>query len=181
MAASDHWHCDACGADADLASIAVELGLVRLAANGAGGFRLGSAGIERQIAPLLRPCGCGGRLVPGPGGTATVTAALDDSSLPAIAEVGWGVLRATPALAELCEVWRPRTLLLLGRESELDKADVLRLRLEDKLAALQAAVEQATAVGDDEAAETAHARYIELGTTYVRRFVRPDEPAASAP
>jgi hypothetical protein len=78
-------------------------------------------------------------------------------------------------------VWRPRALLLLGREDELEKADVLRLRLEDKLAALQAEVERATATGDDEGAETAHARYIELGTTYVRRFVRPDEPAASSP
>ena len=55
---------------------------------------------------------------------------------------------------------------------------MLRIRLEDKLAALQTEVERATAAGDLDAAETAHARYIELGTTYVRRFVRPDEPAA---
>ena len=61
---------------------------------------------------------------------------------------------------------------------ELSKEDVLRLRLEDKLAALQAEVERAWADGDADAAEAAHARYIELGTTYVRRFVRPDEPAA---
>ena len=52
---------------------------------------------------------------------------------------------------------------------------MLRLRLEDKLAALQAELERARAAGDDDAAEAAHARYIELGTTYVRRFVRSDE------
>jgi hypothetical protein len=75
-------------------------------------------------------------------------------------------------------VWRPRALVLMGREQELAKEDVLRLRLEDKLAALQAEVERATAAGDSDAAEAAHARYIELGTTYVRRFVRSHEPAA---
>ena len=48
------------------------------------------------------------------------------------------------------------------------------LRLEDKLAALAAEVERATRAGDQEAAETAHARYIELGTTYARRFVAHD-------
>ena len=85
---------------------------------------------------------------------------------------------ATPALTELREVWRPRALVLMGREQELAKEDVLRLRLEDKLAALQAEVERATAAGDSDAAEAAHARYIELGTTYVRRFVRSHEPAA---
>jgi len=75
-------------------------------------------------------------------------------------------------------VWRPRALVLMGREQELAKEDVLRLRLEDKLAALQAEVERATAAGDRDAAEAAHARYIELGTTYVRRFVRSHEPVA---
>ena len=82
---------------------------------------------------------------------------------------------ATPELAELVEVWRPRAALLAGGEQELGKEDVLRLRLEDKLAALQAELERARAAGDDNAAEAAHARYIELGTTYVRRFVRSDE------
>ena len=41
------------------------------------------------------------------------------------------------------------------------------LRLEDKLAALAAEIERATTAGDEDAAEAAHARYIELGTTYV--------------
>jgi hypothetical protein len=181
VAASDHWHCDACGGDADLATVVVEVGLVRLATNDEQGFRLGSAGIEQQLAGLFADCSCGGRLVPGGGAAPAVTARFDPDRLLAVAELGWTRLSASSQLSELCEVWRPRVLLLLGREAELEKPDVLRLRLEDKLAALQAEVERATAAGDGEAAETAHARYIELGTTYVRRFVRPDEPAASSP
>jgi hypothetical protein len=181
VAASDHWHCDACGGDADLAPVAVEVGLVRLATDGEEGFRLGSAGIERQLAYLFASCPCGGRLVPGEGHPPAIAARFDADRLPPVAELGWSRLAASARLSELREVWRPRVLLLLGREAELDKPDVLRLRLEDKLAALQAEVERATAAGDGEAAETAHARYIELGTTYVRRFVRPDEPAASSP
>ncbi len=181
MAASDHWHCDSCGGDADLAPLVVEVGLVRLALDGDQGFRLGSAGIEHRVAELLTDCSCGGRLVPGPGSPSPVAAAVDRDRLLPVAERGWAVLEASRPLADLREVWRPRVLVLLGREAELEKPDVLRLRLEDKLAALQAEVERATSAGDDEAAETAHARYIELGTTYVRRFVRPDEPAASSP
>ena len=181
MTASDHWHCDACGGDADLGSVAVEVGLVRLATDGEEGFRLGSAGIERPLADLLTSCSCGGRLAPGPGNPPPVAVGFDADRLLPVAELGWTRLAGSSQLSELCEVWRPRVLLLLGREAELDKPDVLRLRLEDKLAALQAEVERATAAGDGEAAETAHARYIELGTTYVRRFVRPDEPAASSP
>jgi hypothetical protein len=181
VAAPDNWHCEACGAGADLSPLAVEVGLVRLAGEGDHGFRLGSGGIERQVGDLLAGCECGGRLVPGSGGTPAVVARFDRDRLLPVAELGWRRLCDSLALAELCEVWRPRALLLLGREQELEKPDVLRLRLEDKLAALQAEIERATAAGDDEAAETAHARYIELGTTYVRRFVRPDEPAASTP
>lgn len=181
MATPDHWHCEACGADADLAPLSVEVGLVRLAILGEAGFRLGSGGIEPQLAELLDTCECGGRLAPGAGSAAATVARFDRSRLRPTAELGWQRLEQAPALEELREVWRPRALTLIGRESELRKEDVLRLRLEDKLAALQAEVERATSAGDDEAAETAHARYIELGTTYVRRFVRSDEPAASSP
>ncbi|MDQ1535584.1 MAG: hypothetical protein QOF28_3345 [Actinomycetota bacterium] len=154
---------------------------MRLAVDGEAGFRLGSGGIEPQLADLLAACACGGRLAPGAGSSATTVARFDRERLRATAELGWQRLEQAPSLDELREVWRPRALTLIGRESELRKEDVLRLRLEDKLAALEAEVERATSAGDDEAAETAHARYIELGTTYVRRFVRPDEPAASSP
>jgi hypothetical protein len=179
MPASEPWHCRSCGAGIDLAPSAVEVGLVRLAGDGVEGFRLGSAGIEAQIEPLLEPCECGGRFAAGGDDDgARAVARFDGERLRPVVARGWAVLEADQALASLREVWRPRALVLIGRGQELAKEDVLRLRLEDKLASLQAELERATAAGDDDAAETAHARYIELGTTYVRRFVRPDEPAA---
>jgi hypothetical protein len=173
--ASDPWSCDTCGTTADLASASVEVGLIRLATHGASGFRLGSDGIETEVAGTLSPCSCGGRFGPGVGAGARVAPAFDRARMRVAAAHGWPVLEREPSVAPLREVWRPRALLLAGREDELSREDVLRLRLEDKLAALQAEVERATAAGDADAAETAHARYIELGTTYVRRFVRPDE------
>ena len=57
-----------------------------------------------------------------------------------------------------------------GREAELTPEDVLGLRLEQRLAGLQAEIDRARAAGDDDAAQMAHARYIELGTSYARRF-----------
>jgi hypothetical protein len=178
---SDPWHCERCDAMADLAPRAAEVGVVRLAANGAGRFQLGSAGIEGLVAPLLAPCECGGRLVPGPGGSAPVRARFDRELLRPVAERGWLVLEAAddPRLVALRGPWRPRLLPLLGRESELEREEVLRARLEEKLERLQHEVEHAGAVGDGDAAEAAHARYIELGTTYVRRFVAGNERAAS--
>jgi hypothetical protein len=178
MAASDPWSCGTCGSQIDLAGCSIEVGLVRLATRGGDGFQLGSAGIEHELAALLASCECGGRFTPGAGTGPAATARFDPDAVRDPAARGWAALEATPALAELREVWRPRALVLMGREQELVKEDVLRLRLEDKLAALQAEVERATAAGDSDAAEAAHARYIELGTTYVRRFVRSHEPAA---
>ena len=178
MAASDLWSCRACGSQIDLAGCSIEVGLVRLAARGGDGFQLGSAGIEPELAAVLASCECGGRFTPGAGTGPPAPARFDRDAMRDLAARGWAALEATPALTELREVWRPRALVLMGREQELAKEDVLRLRLEDKLAALQVEVERATAAGDGDAAEAAHARYIELGTTYVRRFVRSHEPAA---
>ncbi len=178
MAAPDPWSCRACGSQIDLAGCSIEAGLVRLAARGGDGFQLGGAGIEPELAAVLASCECGGRFAPGAGTGPAAPARFDPDAMRDLAARGWAALEATPGLAELREVWRPRALVLMGREQELSKEDVLRLRLEDKLAALQAEVERATAAGDSDAAEAAHARYIELGTTYVRRFVRSHEPAA---
>jgi len=69
-------------------------------------------------------------------------------------------------------VWRARALRALGRESELTPLEVQELRLEGRLQDLLDELERARAAGDEEAAETAHARYVELGTAYVQRFVR---------
>jgi hypothetical protein len=178
MAPPDLWSCRVCGSQIDLAGCSIEVGLVRLAARGGDGFQLGGAGIEPELAAVLASCECGGRFAPGAGTGPAAPARFDPDAIRDPAARGWAALEATPALTELREVWRPRALVLMGREQELGKEDVLRLRLEDKLAALQAEVERATAAGDSDAAEAAHARYIELGTTYVRRFVRSHEPAA---
>jgi hypothetical protein len=171
-----------CGASADLAPRSAEVALVRLSLDRDNGFRFGSIGIESAVEPLLEPCGCGGRLVPGDGTGAPVRAAFDRDALRPVAEQGMQVLEASTddQLTGLRQAWRPRLLPLLGREGELEREEVLRARLEDKLERLQHEVQHAAAVGDQDAAEAAHARYIELGTTYVRRFVARDERAEAA-
>ena len=50
--------------------------------------------------------------------------------------------------------------------------DALAERLEDRLATLVVAMEDARDAGDDRRADALHARYIELATTYVTRLVR---------
>jgi hypothetical protein len=176
---TDHWHCESCGLGADLGRRSVEVGLVRAAVRGTESFGLGSGGIEQEVGALLAPCGgCGGRLVPGEGSAPGGDGRFDAALLRPVAVSGWARLKAEPRLSDLRDVWRPRALGLIGREDELSREDVLRLRLEDKLASLQAELEAAEAAGDSDAAEAAHARYIELGTTYVRRFVRSDDPVS---
>ncbi len=50
--------------------------------------------------------------------------------------------------------------------------EALAERLEDRLATLVVAMEEARDAGDDRRADALHARYIELATTYVTRLVR---------
>ena len=98
---------------------------------------------------------------------------FETEALRPLAERGWAVLEASadPRLARLAALWRSRALVLLGREDELSREQQLELRLESRLAGLQDQIERAREAGDDDAAQAAHARYIELGTTYMRRFV----------
>ena len=160
---ADPWHCEACGAAYDMASRTLEVGLVRLALHGTDGFTLGSEGIEAEVAPLLEPCACGGRIAPGGDATLGSDPVVAREAVRELAARGWEVLEASddPALGRL---------RLLGRESELTPEDVLGLRLESRLADLRAEIERAQAAGDDDAAQMAHARYIEIGTGYARRF-----------
>jgi hypothetical protein len=175
-ARSDAWSCGDCGTAHELAGRSLEVGLVRLATHGEDGFRLGSEGIEAELAPLLDPCACGGRLTSLPRVPHTadpVPGSLDTEALRPFAERGWAVLEATAdeRLRRLADLWRSRALVLVGRAGELTREQQLELRLEGRLAGLAAEIERARAAGDDEAAQAAHARYIELGTTFVRRFV----------
>jgi hypothetical protein len=155
-----------------MASCTLEVGLVRLALDGPDAFRLGSAGIEAEVAPLLEPCACGGRLVAGGDATLGSDPVVAREALLPLARRGWEVLAGCeePGLERLREVWRPRALRLLGRDEELSPEDVLGLRLEQRLAGLREEIDRARAAGDEDAAQMAHARYIELGTSYARRF-----------
>jgi hypothetical protein len=173
-ARTDPWRCDRCGCRADLAPLAAEVGLVRLACAGEDGFRLGSQQIEDHVAPLLEPCPCGGRLEPGAGTGEAIAARFQPEALRPVAEQGWRVLAAStePRLHVLAGVWRPRALRALGREDEMTADEQHELRLEGRLQELLLQIERAEAAGDTDAAESAHARYVELGTGYVQRFVR---------
>jgi len=190
-ARSDVWRCRDCGTPYELATRSLEVGLVRLAVDGEGGFRLGSDGIESHLEPLLAPCECGGRLARDPPVPGTVEAvpgtcrrpSFDGHALRPVAERGWAILEASadPRLERLARLWRSRALVLLGRDGELTREQQLELRLEGRLAGLQDDIERARAAGDDEAAQAAHARYIELGTTFMRRFVLVDDERSGTP
>lgn len=173
-ARTDPWHCTGCGARADLAPQSPAVGLVRLAVAGEGNFRLGSSGIEDQVAALLEPCAaCGGAFAPGTGDGARAAVCFDPARLAPPAARGWELLEASadPRLARLRDVWRPHALVACGRGDELDREDRLRLKLEHRLAGLLEDVAAAREAGDGDAADAAQARYVELGTTYMRRFV----------
>ncbi len=150
--------------------------MVRLAEHGAEGFRLGSAGIESEIAPLLVQCECGGRFEPGVGEGEIAVASFDAAALQPIAIRGYAVLTAEPRLAELAEVWQARALRATGREDELSGEQVQELRLEQRLNDLLIQMERAHRAGDEDAAEAAHARYVELATTYATRTIRDRQP-----
>ena len=175
-ARTDPWHCSDCGAAADLAPLSAEIGLVRLASDGAEGFRLGSTGIEAEIAPLLAACDCGGRFQPGAGDGELAVASFDPDALQPLAIRGFAVLSAEPKLAELAAVWHARALRATGRSEELSGEEVLELRLEQRLNDLLMQMERAHRAGDEDAAEAAHARYVELATTYATRTIRDRRP-----
>ena len=148
---------------------------MRLARDGEDGFRLGSAGHRGRVAPLLEPCSCGGRLEPGAGAGEPIVRRVSSRMRcgPWPRRAGrCSNRRADPRLREIAGIWRPRALRALGREDELTAEELLELRLEGRLQELLLAIERAEAAGDVDAAEAAHARYVELGTTYVQQ-VRP--------
>lgn len=175
-ARTDPWHCEGCDAAADLATLSAEIGLVRLARHGDEGFMLGSAGVESEIAPLLEPHECGGRFAPGTGTGDLAVAAFDAEALRPVAIEGFAVLNGSEKLAQLATVWQARGLRATGRAEELTGEQVLELRLEQRLNDLLMLMERARRDGDEDAEEAAHARYVELATTYATRALRDPKP-----
>jgi hypothetical protein len=70
----------------------------------------------------------------------------------------------------LAVVWRPRALALAGRADELSRDDVVRGRLEQRVAEVSARMQAALAAGEADEAERLHARAIELGTVLAGRL-----------
>ncbi len=156
------YHCDRCGGEVELARTPLESGLVRLATLGADDFELefDDPAVHAAAAAALGPCPHG----PDPSWQA--------AELAPLADAGWQALVAAENddLETLALVWRPRALVLAGRASELSRDDVVRGRLEQRVAQVTARMQVALDAGDADEAERLHARAIELGTVLAGRL-----------
>ena len=146
---------------ADLAEHAFEAGAIRLAVHGAAGSPLDFS------APAVRDA-IAGALSDDP------FAPFADEALRAHAPAALAALDAAlPDHAELARVaplWRPRLLLLAGRQDELTGEQAVVLRFEERLREIRRAMAEAEARGDEDEREALHAKYIEVGTTYAGRL-----------
>jgi hypothetical protein len=156
------YHCERCGGEVDLSRTPLESGLVRLAALGPEGFELSfdDPAVHALVASALGPC------------PHELDPAWDREALAPLADVGWRALQAAgdDELDMLAVVWRPRALALAGRADELSRDDVVRARLEQRVAQVSARMQDALAAGDEDEAERLHARAIELGTVLAGRL-----------
>jgi hypothetical protein len=156
------YHCDLCGGEVDLARTPLESGLVRLATLGADGFELefDDPAVHAAATPALGACPHG------------VDPNWQAAELAPLADAGWRALVAAEddELETLAMVWRPRALALAGRSSELSRDDVVRGRLEQRVAEVTARMHAALDAGDEDEAERLHARAIELGTVLAGRL-----------
>jgi hypothetical protein len=156
------YHCELCGGDVDLSRTPLESGLVRLAALGPAAFELAfdDPAVHAAAAPALGSCPHG------------LDPSWDAPKLAPLADAGWRALLAAEddELDMLAVVWRPRALALAGRADELSRDDVVRGRLEQRVAQVSARMQAALAAGEEEEAERLHARAIELGTVLAGRL-----------
>ena len=156
------YHCERCGGEVDLARTPLESGLVRLAVLGPEGFALtfDDPAVHAAAAPALGPC------------PHELEPSWDRAALQPLADAGWQALLAAEddELDLLAVVWRPRALALAGRADELSRDDVVRGRLEQRVAQVTARMQVALADGDADEAERLHARAIELGTVLAGRL-----------
>lgn len=156
------YHCELCGGEVDLSRTPLESGLVRLAALGPDGFELAfdDAAVHAAAAPALGPC------------PHELDPSWDLERLQPLADAGWNaLLRAEDdELDMLAVVWRPRALALAGRGDELSRDDIVRGRLEQRVAQVSARMQAALDAGEEDEAERLHARAIELGTVLAGRL-----------
>jgi hypothetical protein len=156
------YHCELCGGELDLSRTPLESGLVRLATLGPEGFELAfdDPAVHAAAAPALGPC---------PHDAVPI---WDAEQLRPLADAGWRALLAADddELDLLAVVWRPRALALAGRADELSRDDIVRGRLEQRVAEVSARMQVALAAGEADEAERLHARAIELGTVLAGRL-----------
>jgi hypothetical protein len=156
------YHCELCGGDDDLSRTPLESGLVRLATLGPEGFELvfDHPAVHAAAASALGPC------------PHEVDPSWDGEELRPLADEGWRALLAAEGdeLDLLAVVWRPRALALAGRTDDLSRDDIVRGRLEQRVAEVSARMQVALAAGDVDEAERLHARAIELGTVLAGRL-----------
>jgi hypothetical protein len=156
------YHCELCGGEVDLSRTPLESGLVRLATLGPEGFELAfdDPAVHAAAAPALGPC------------PHDADPSWDADELRSLADAGWRALLAAAddELDLLAVVWRPRALALAGRADELSRDDIVRGRLEQRVAEVSARMQVALAAGEADEAERLHARAIELGTVLAGRL-----------
>jgi hypothetical protein len=156
------YHCELCGGDVDLSRTPLESGLVRLAVLGPGAFELAfdDPAVHAAAAPALGAC------------PHELDPSWEAAELRPLADAGWNALVEADddQLDMLAVVWRPRALALAGRADELSRDDVVRARLEQRVAQVSARMQIALAAGEEDEAERLHARAIELGTVLAGRL-----------
>jgi hypothetical protein len=156
------YHCELCGGEVDLSRTPLESGLVRLATLGPDGFELtfDDPAVHAAAAAALGPC------------PHDADPSWDREALRSLADAGWRALLAAQddELDLLAVVWRPRALALAGRAEELSRDDIVRGRLEQRVAEVSARMQVALAAGEADEAERLHARAIELGTVLAGRL-----------
>lgn len=146
---------------ADLGEHAFEAGTIRLAVAGAEGSPLDFADprVRAAIAAALSD---------------DPLAPFDEDALRAHAPAALAALDAAlpdhGELARLAPLWRPRLLVLAGRQDELTGEQAVVLRFEERLRVIRRAMAEAEARGDEDEREALHAKYIEVGTTYAGRL-----------
>ena len=156
------YHCELCGAEVDLSRTPLESGLVRLATLGPEGFELAfdDPRVHAVAAAALGPCPH----------DADPSWDADKLRAPRRRRLERLVAAGDDELDLLAVVWRPRALALAGRADELSRDDVVRGRLEQRVAEVSARMHAALAAGEADEAERLHARAIELGTVLAGRL-----------